>query len=152
YHLGGMILVAFSSGDPTASTNATTNIVSATQVRTLTSGMQAAAATLPAAAPLLIGTDQEYGVVNRLKTGIVQLPSAMAMGAAGDPDLTHSAWAAAGNDLASVGLNVDFAPDADVIADAGNTVIGSRSFGGTPKNVSDQVGAAVTGLQGAGVA
>jgi beta-N-acetylhexosaminidase len=152
FRLGGMILVAFSSGDPTASTNATTNIVSATQVRALTAGMQAAAAKLPAAAPLLIGTDQEYGVVNRIKTGIVQLPSAMAIGAAADPSLTRDAWAAAGGDLAAVGLNVDFAPDADVIATPANTVIGSRSFGSDPKAVSAQVSAAVSGLQSAGVA
>ena len=139
YRLGGMVLVNFSSGDPTASTNATTNITSASQVHTLTSGMQAAAAKLPAAVPLLIGTDQEYGVVNRLRSGIVQLPSAMAIGAAGEPALTLNAWAAAGGDLAAVGVNVDFAPDADVIAKSGNTVIGSRSFGGVPANVSKQV-------------
>lgn len=152
FRLGGMILVNFSSGDPTAGTNATSNIVSAAQVRTLTAGMQSAAAKLPAAAPMLIGTDQEYGVVNRLKTGIVQLPSAMALGAAGDPSLTRTGWAAAGGDLATIGLNVDFAPDADVLATSANTVIGSRSFGGVATDVSGQVAAAVAGLQSAGVA
>lgn len=152
FHLGGMILVSFGTGDPTATTNETTNIVSAAQVRQLTTGLQAAAAKLPAAAPLLIGTDQEYGVVTRLKSGVVQLPSALALGAADDPALTKAAWAAAGADLAAVGLNVDFAPDADVLAGAGNTVIGSRSFGGVPAAVSAQVTAAVSGLQAGGVA
>jgi beta-N-acetylhexosaminidase len=152
YRLGGVILANRTSADPTEATNTTTNIASAAQVRTLDAGLQSAAAKLPDGAPLLIGTDQEYGVVTRLRSGVVQLPSAMAFGAAHDPALTRSAWAAAGNDLGSVGLTADFAPDADVLADAGNTVIGSRSFGGTATDVSGQVGAAVSGLRSAGIA
>ncbi|HEY7176623.1 MAG TPA: glycoside hydrolase family 3 N-terminal domain-containing protein, partial [Micromonosporaceae bacterium] len=151
FRLGGVILANLASGDPTALTNKTTNIASASQVRSLDAGLQKAAAALPAKAPLLIGTDQEYGVVTRLRSGVVQLPSAMAFGAAHDPKLTQAAWAAAGHDLAGVGLNVDFAPDADVVADAGNTVIGSRSFGGTASAVASQVGAAVNGLHSAGI-
>ncbi len=152
FRLGGVILANRTSADPTEATNTTTNIASAAQVRTLDAGLQSAAAKLPDGAPLLIGTDQEYGVVTRLRSGVVQLPSAMALGAAHDPTLTRSAWAAAGNDLGSIGLTADFAPDADVLADAGNTVIGSRSFGGTAANVSAQVGAAVSGLRSAGIA
>jgi beta-N-acetylhexosaminidase len=152
YRLGGMILVSFTADDPTAITNPTTNVESAAQVHRLTGGLQAAAARLPAGVPLLIGTDQEYGVVTRLRSGVTQLPSAMAMGAAGDPALTEAAWAAAGADLAAVGLNVDFAPDADVLGPGGNGVIGSRSFGQRAPAVADQVAAAVRGLSGAGVA
>jgi beta-N-acetylhexosaminidase len=151
YRLGGLILVNWSVGDPTAGTNATSNLVSAAQVRTLTVGLQEAAARLPATAPLLIGTDQEYGVVNRLQAGVTQLPSALALGAAAAPELTEAAWRAAGTDLRTVGINVDFAPDSDVISQTGG-VIGSRSYGSDPKAVSDQVAAAVRGLQGAGVA
>ncbi len=117
FRLGGVILASRTSDDPTEATNTTTNIASAAQVRTLDAGLQSAAAKLPDGAPLLIGTDQEYGVVTRLRSGVVQLPSAMALGAAHDPSLTRSAWAAAGNDLGSVGLTADFAPDADVLAD-----------------------------------
>ncbi len=152
FRLGGVILASRTSDDPTEATNTTTNIASAAQVRTLDAGLQGAAAKLPDGASLLIGTDQEYGVVTRLRSGVVQLPSAMALGAAHDPSLTRSAWAAAGNDLGSIGLTADFAPDADVLADAGNTVIASRSFGGTATDVSAQVGAAVSGLRSAGLA
>jgi len=151
YRLGGLILVNFSDGDPTASTNKTSNFSSVAQVRTLTAGLQAAAAKLPAAAPLLIGTDQEYGVVNRMSAGITQLPGALALGAAADPGLTEAAWGAAGADLRGVGINVDFAPVADVVG-AGGGAIGSRSYGSDPAAVSGQVAAAVRGIQGAGVA
>ncbi len=152
YHLGGLILVGFSADDPTAGTNPTTNVESPAQVHRLTTGLQAAAARLPAGVPLLIGTDQEYGVVTRIKTGLTQLPSGMALGAGGDARLTQSAWAAAGADLAAIGLNVDFAPDADVLGPGGNAVIGYRSFGQRPAAVAQQVAAAVRGLQSAGVA
>lgn len=152
YHLGGVILVNRASSDPTASTNATTNIASPTQLRSFTNGLQSAAGRLPAAAPLMIGTDQEYGTVNRIRSGIVQLPAAMAIGAAHNPAATQAAWAAAGQDLSSVGVNVDFAPDADVTRGPGNTVIGSRSFGSDAASDASQVAAAVRGLQSSGVA
>jgi beta-N-acetylhexosaminidase len=50
-----------------------------------------------------------------------------------------------------MGLTVDFAPDADTLGPPGNTVIGSRSFGGDAKANAAQVTAAVEGLQSAGV-
>lgn len=152
FRLGGLILVGFSADDPTSSTQLTTNVDTPTQVRALTDGLQAAAAKLPAKAPLLVGTDQEFGVVTRIKDGVTTLPSAMAFGATGRPALTEAAWRAAGTELAALGITVDFAPDADVLGAAGNTAIGSRSFGSDPGATADHVAAAVRGLQGAGVA
>jgi beta-N-acetylhexosaminidase len=152
YRLGGLILVGFSADDPTAGTQPTTNVDSPAQVRALTGGLQAAAGRLPAKVPLLVGTDQEFGVVTRIKEGVTALPSAMAFGAAGRPALTEAAWRAAGTELAALGITVNFAPDADVLGNAGSTVIGSRSFGSDPRSTADQVAAAVRGLQGAGVA
>ena len=149
YKLGGLILVGWSADDPTAGTNKTSNVDSPEQIRKLTGGLNKAAG---AGAPLLIGTDQEYGAVNRIRTGIVQLPSAMAFGAARDPAVTEAAWQAAGGDLAAIGINVDFAPVADVLGPRGSGVIGSRSFGGTPADVAAQVVAATKGLTAAGVA
>ena len=101
---------------------------------------------------MLISTDQEYGFVTRIRSGMVQLPAAMAIGAAGRPELTEDAWFAVGQELAAMGINVDNAPVADVIGPAGNTVIGSRSFGGNAQAVAPQVAAAVDGLQRPGVA
>ncbi|MEO3929362.1 glycoside hydrolase family 3 protein [Micromonosporaceae bacterium B7E4] len=152
YRLGGLILVGFSADDPTSDTNPTTNVDNPAQVRELTAGLQAAAGKLPAgAAPALIGIDQEFGVVTRISDGVTNLPSPMAFGAAGDPAITESAWRAAGTELAALGVNVDFAPSADVL-EANSKVIGSRSYGSDPKAAGTQVGAAVRGLQGAGVA
>ncbi|MFF5292707.1 glycoside hydrolase family 3 protein [Paractinoplanes globisporus] len=151
FHLGGLILVGFSAQDPTGSTNPATNVENPQQVRKLTDGLQAAAAQagMP---PLMVGTDQEYGVVTRITDGVTALPSAMAAGAAGQPALTEAAWHAAGEELSAMGITVDFAPVADTLGPPANTVIGSRSFGADPKANAAQVAAAVRGLQSAGVA
>ncbi|MFJ6196145.1 glycoside hydrolase family 3 protein [Micromonospora sp. NPDC092111] len=152
YRLGGVILVGFSADDPTSGNQATTNVDNPAQVRELTAGLRAAAGKLAAGpAPFLVGTDQEYGVVTRITDGVTVLPSALAAGAAGDPARTEAAWRAAGTELAAMGVNLDFAPVADVLATR-STVIGSRSFGADPQRVSAQVAGAVRGLQSAGVA
>jgi beta-N-acetylhexosaminidase len=152
FKLGGLILVGFTADDPTGATNKTTNVDSPQQVRGLTAGLQDAAATLPGGAPLLIGTDQEYGIVTRVKEGVTALPAAMAFGAANKPALTEAAWKVGGTELAAMGINVDFAPVADVLGPKGSAVIGSRSYGSVPTAVSSQVGAAVRGLKAGGVA
>jgi beta-N-acetylhexosaminidase len=152
FHLGGLILVGFAADDPTGATNPTTNVDDPRQVRALTAGLQDAAARLPGGAPLLIGTDQEYGVVTRVKQGVTALPSAMAFGAANKPALTEAAWRVGGTELAAMGINVDFAPVADVLGPKGSAVIGSRSYGSVPSAVSSQVAAAVRGMRAGGVA
>ncbi|MBQ1025422.1 glycoside hydrolase family 3 protein [Micromonospora sp. C95] len=152
YRLGGLILVGFSADDPTQGNQETTNVDNPKQVRRLTTGLREAAGRLTAGgAPFLIGTDQEYGVVTRITDGVTMLPSALGAGAAGDPDLTEAAWRAAGTELTAMGVNVDFAPVADVLVTR-SAVIGSRSFGSDPQRAADQVGGAVRGLQSAGVA
>jgi beta-N-acetylhexosaminidase len=152
FRLGGLILVGFTADDPTGATNPTSNVEKPEQVRALTAGLQQAAGRLPAAAPLLIGTDQEYGVVTRIRDGVTMLPSAMAFGAGGKPQLTEAAWRAAGTELAAMGINADFAPVADTLGSGGSRVIGSRAYGSDAKANAAQVAAAVRGLQGAGVA
>ncbi|XVU27116.1 glycoside hydrolase family 3 protein [Actinoplanes sp. CA-054009] len=151
FHLGGLILVSFTAQDPTGTTNPTTNVENPKQVRALTDGLQAAAAQTPGGAPLMIGIDQEYGVVTRVTNGVTMLPSAMAAGAAGQPKLTENAWHAAGEELAAMGVTADFAPVADTLGPPDNTVIGSRSYGSNAQANATQVAAAVRGLQKAGV-
>ncbi|MFG1925577.1 glycoside hydrolase family 3 protein [Cryptosporangium sp. NPDC048952] len=152
YRLGGVILVRRASDDPTAPTNPASNVGSPAQVRRFTDGLRKTAAELPAGVPLMIGVDQEHGTVTRIRDGVTRLPTAMAFGAADDPALTEQAAAASGSELAALGIDVDFAPDADVIGGPGNTVIGSRSFGADPAAVGRHVAASVRGYRSAGVA
>jgi beta-N-acetylhexosaminidase len=100
---------------------------------------------------LLVAVDQEGGGVVRV-ADLPYPPGAMALGAADDPDLTREIAAATGRGLRSVGINVDFAPVADVNSNPANPVIADRSFGADPAHVARHVVAFVRGLQEEGVA
>jgi beta-N-acetylhexosaminidase len=102
---------------------------------------------------LLIAVDEEGGDVTRLETATgSSFPGNLALGAVDDVALTQRVGAAIGGELASVGVNFDLAPVADVIVDPANPIVGVRSFGSDPALVSRHVAAFVEGLQGVGVA
>src|SRR6202007_886054 len=74
------------------------------------------------------------------------------LGAVDDTALTRAVYQAIGADLAALGINFDLAPCADVLGSADGPAVGTRSFGADTDLVARHTGAAVTGLQGAGVA
>jgi beta-N-acetylhexosaminidase len=157
-NLGGVIL--FDRDVALKSTER--NIESPEQVSRLTSALQAAAAKA-GAPPLFIAVDQEGGRVQRLRSarGFTETPPAAELcpGGVAGPDSgpdTGPALAAgeqAGRTLAEVGLNLDFAPVADVNVNPENPVIGGigRSFSAAPKDVAACAGAFARGLQSRGV-
>jgi beta-N-acetylhexosaminidase len=102
--------------------------------------------------PPLIAVDQEGGRVARIGAPVAQLPSAMAIGAAGDLDACERLGTLLGRDLARIGISVDFAPVADCALDVANTVIGTRSFGSDPLTVGRFASAFARGLEAGGVA
>ena len=81
--------------------------------------------------PLIVAIDEEGGTVSRIGRFGITTPSAMALGATGDPGRTREVYRAIGEQLAWLGVTLDFAPVADVNTSAANPVIGVRSFGGT---------------------
>lgn len=115
--------------------------------RSLTASLRDAAAVEP-----VIAIDEEGGDVTRVAyaTGS-PYPGNLALGAVDDVALTSSVYAAIGADLFRLGINVDLAPCADVLALDGSAVVGTRSFGSAPELVARHVAAAVTGLQSSGV-
>lgn len=100
---------------------------------------------------LLVATDQEGGGVVRAQD-VPYSPGTMLLGAAADPDLTRNVAAATARGLRAMGVNVDFAPVADVNNSPLNPVIGERSFGSDPGTVARHVVAFVEGLQSEGIA
>jgi beta-N-acetylhexosaminidase len=104
-------------------------------------------------AELLIAVDEEGGDVTRLEAKVgSSYPGNLALGAAGDPRLTHDVAAAMGIQLAAAGIDLDLAPDADVNSNPSNPIIGTRAFGSEAGMVSAHTSAWVEGLQSAGVA
>src|SRR5699024_4252653 len=84
--------------------------------------------------PLLIGIDQEGGIVNRLGSG-TQLPGNMALGATNGPEYSKLAGDIIGSELEALGINVNFAPSVDINNNPKNPVIGLRSFSSDPEIV-----------------
>ncbi|MEQ0560076.1 glycoside hydrolase family 3 N-terminal domain-containing protein [Amycolatopsis sp. NEAU-NG30] len=102
---------------------------------------------------VVVGIDEEGGDVTRLdvNTGSF-VPGPLALGAAGDPELTTAVAAALGERLAACGVTVNLAPCADLTLAAEDPIIGVRAFGSDPAQASPHVAAYVTGLQKYGVA
>jgi beta-N-acetylhexosaminidase len=99
--------------------------------------------------PLFIGVDEEGGSVARVagKLGTTSFPSMSEIGKSGDLKKAYEVGDTIGKELKQLGFNVDFAPDADVITNPKNKVIGNRSFGTDAKLVSDMVTEVIKGLQ-----
>jgi beta-N-acetylhexosaminidase len=101
--------------------------------------------------PLLVASDLERGLGQQLEGGTT-FPSQMAVGAAGQPDLAFTQGYITGLEARAVGINLAFAPVADVNTEAGNPIIGVRSYGGDPQAVGRMVGSFIRGCQLSGVA
>lgn len=123
------------------------NIVSPAQLVALTDAIRAAN---PAA---LIAIDEEGGDVTRLfyDRG-APYPGNAVLGRLDDVAATRAVGAAVGRALAEAGVNLDFAPDADVNSNPLNPVIGVRSFGADPALAARHTVAWTEGLQAQGVA
>jgi beta-N-acetylhexosaminidase len=132
--LGGVVLYGRNVEDPD-------------QLATLNAGLHAERP------QMVIAIDEEGGDVTRLeaKTGS-SYPGNLALGSVGDPRLTRDVAAAMGAELASAGVDLDLAPDADVNSNPSNPVIGTRAFGSEPTLVATHTAAWIEGLQSAGVA
>lgn len=99
----------------------------------------------------LIALDQEGGAVVR-STWVPAPPSAMALGAANDPDLAREVGAAVARAVRSLGFNWNFAPVLDLNNNPDNPVIAERSFGADPDTATRIALAWMEGSESEGVA
>lgn len=123
------------------------NIASPEQLAALTAQLR------EARPDVLVAIDEEGGDVTRLeaRTGS-SFPGNLALGGVDDVELTRAVAHELGRRLAACGVNLNWAPSADVNSNPDNPVIGVRSFGADPHLVARHTVAYVEGLQAAGVA
>jgi beta-N-acetylhexosaminidase len=133
YHVGGLIYFPGNARGPE-------------QTARLSNALQRASKI-----PLLLGVDEEQGLVTRLSY-LTRFPGNMALGATADPEAAREAARVTGTELRAVGINQNYAPVADVNVNPANPVIGVRSFGSDPALVSLMLGGAIQGYKDAGVA
>lgn len=139
YKLGGVIYFNWSQNITTPA--------DPPQVNALSNELQKIAMSQRVQIPLYVSTDQEGGIVQRLTSPGTVFPGNMALGATRSTDYAAKTADILAKELKAIGVNMDFAPVADVNMNPGNPVIGVRSFGEDPKLVSDMAVAQIKAFQ-----
>ena len=98
--------------------------------------------------PLLVGVDAEAGL-GLVMGAATYLPTAMAIGAAGDPQLAYDAAVVTAEEASACGINMVAAPVLDVNVNPANPIINTRAFGGSPELVTRLGTAFLDGLDAA---
>ncbi len=101
--------------------------------------------------PVLIGVDQEGGLVDRFRAICEPMPSAKAVKNAGHSALAEKFGALTARVLRLLGFNLNFAPVLDLSGDNDENGLRGRTFGGHPAHVSRLGGAYLDGLQHGGI-
>ena len=127
------------------------NIVGNRQLRDLLSGTRELAKASGAGVAPFLTVDEEGGplvarVANSGCFDVPRYPNMAEIGAAGDAARAAEVGSAIGSYLHDIGFNIDFAPDADVLTNPANPVIGARSFGSDPDLVASMVAAEVEAM------
>ncbi|HET9084252.1 MAG TPA: glycoside hydrolase family 3 N-terminal domain-containing protein [Candidatus Limnocylindrales bacterium] len=134
-----------------------TTTVGATAIRKVADAVQAASTKKTTGGiRAFVAANQEGGQIQALRgPGFARIPSAVTQGTWATATLRQRAeqW---GRQLAAAGVNLDFAPVADVVpagTAADNAPIGQlqREYGTTPKIVGDHVAAFIAGMHSAGI-
>lgn len=102
--------------------------------------------------PLFLAVDEEGGSVSRVASAGVgpKVDSAEEIGATGNADNAYQAGLTIGDTLSGLGINLDFAPVADLANVEGSAMEG-RSYGSDPGMVSGFVSSMIMGLEEKGV-
>ena len=126
------------------------NVVDAAQVKALVAALQAEAARSAPAVALFVAVDQEGGPVQRLKDGVRQVAAARVLGETATPEEAAAEAHEVARDLLGLGINMNLAPVADVVADP-DSFLYQRSYSGDPRVVAAFAGAVVRAYQDEGL-
>lgn len=105
--------------------------------------------------PLLISTDQEGGIVQRLQslqgTTVKSIPSMRELGKKNDTKLAYSVGEIMAKQLRTLEINLTFTPVVDVLTNTNNEVIGDRAFSSNKDVVSKLASSLSKGIEENGV-
>jgi beta-N-acetylhexosaminidase len=144
YHFGSVWFVVQSAAGASA-------------IRTVADAVQVLATQTTAGVGFFVAANQEGGIIQSLKgAGFSTIPSALDQSTI-DPATLRTRAALWGRELASAGVNLNFAPVLDVVppgTDAQNEPIGAlqRGYGHDPATVSAHAVAFMRGMEDAGIA
>lgn len=124
------------------------NVAGPEQLRNLIDGVRELVAT-----PLLVGIDQEGGLVDRLRRIFTPMPAARTIRQHGDLAAARALGRITGEVLRMLGFNINFAPVMSIMTDDRDLLsngLYSRSFGRSPGEVLGYTTVYLRGLQGTG--
>ncbi|MBO7238513.1 MAG: glycoside hydrolase family 3 protein, partial [Elusimicrobiaceae bacterium] len=122
------------------------------QTRQLIEKLQSWAANSPHKIPLLVSIDYEAGTVyTPITLGFDYFPTNMMLAATRDEDQVAALAYLAALELKRVGVHVNFSPVLDVNSNPNNPIIGVRSFGSDPANVTRMGLALMNGFNAGGI-
>lgn len=130
FHYGGVVLFS-------------RNIDTVSQVKALNERLQELGGQK---VPMFICIDEEGGKVSRLAKLQLAAPAPLEIGSAGDPDRARESAELTGSRLKELGINVDFAPVADL-----GSLGGTRHFSQEPMQAAAFVNKACDGYRAAGI-
>lgn len=128
-HIGGVV---FSTGHPVLQTKILNTLQSKAKL------------------PLLATLDGEWGVGMRMDS-VLDFPWNLTLGAIQDNDILYEIGKSIGEQHLRMGLKMNYSPVLDVNSNPLNPIIGNRSFGEDPENVTAKGLAMFKGLRDAGV-
>ena len=117
YNVGGVILFD-------------RNMESQDQVASLNKQLQQLSMENENGIPLILSIDQEGGQIVRMRDQVSPIPSQQELGQSNDPQEVYNVAGRTGNELISMGFNVNFAPVLDL------SETDSRSFGKEPEKAN----------------
>lgn len=122
------------------------------QTEELIAKLQTWAAKSPHKIPLFISIDYEGGTVyTPITLGFDYLPTNMMLSAAADEEGAAAIAYLAGLELRRAGVHINFSPVLDVNNNPDNPIIGVRSFGADPTDVTKMGLALINGFKAAGI-
>ena len=95
----------------------------------------------------MVAIDGEWGLGMRMKESAISFPKQLMLGAIQNNDLLYKMGQEIARQSKRIGLNVNFAPVADINSNARNPVIGYRSFGEDRYNVTVKAYHYMKGMQ-----
>ena len=125
------------------------NVASPEQLRSLLDGAQELVPT-----PLLLGIDQEGGLVDRLRRIFTPMPAARTIRQHGDLAASRALGRITGEVLRMLGFNLNFAPVMSIMTEDRDLLsngLYSRSYGRSPGEVLGYTTVYMRGLQGTGM-
>lgn len=101
--------------------------------------------------PYFISIDQEGGSIKRLSFG-TGMPGNMALCASNDPENAYISSQIIGDELARLGINLNFSPVVDLNSNPNNPIIGIRSFSDNPEYCKTYIERSIDGYHDKNIA